>query len=206
MRRVDPLRLMLLHDGELPEGETAELQHLLAGDPDARAALDGLDQLGDFLRRYADERSAGVGDLASEVMARLDEEPSRVSGWRQHRPARFGGGGRRWVWGAVGALAAAAALTLLFAARRSGAPEVEAARLAALASAARSAALQPGPARGVLAAAPRDTSEPGVSIEAVDFGPRNGTIFMVPAGGEATTPVVWVVDPPAASGAEARPL
>ncbi|HOU91228.1 MAG TPA: hypothetical protein PLU22_09295 [Polyangiaceae bacterium] len=205
MRRVEPLRLMQLHDGELPKVEAAELARLLAGDPDARAALAGLDQLGDFLRRYADERSAGVGDLASDVMARLDEDPARVSGWRQHRPARLTGG-RRWVWGAAGALAAAAALTLLFVARRPGAPAADAARLAALGSAARSAAAQPGPARGVLAAAPREPSEPGVSIEAVDFGPRNGTIFMVPVGGEATTPVVWVVDPPATSGGEARSL
>jgi anti-sigma factor RsiW len=197
------------HDGELSPREAAEVEELLAGDPVAREALAGLDQLGDFVRRFAEERSSGADDLAAAVMERLDEEPVRASGWHP-RPPDVGwvGGRRRWLWGAAGGLAAAAAITLVLSARSSGDAGANAVRLAALGSAARSATAvtHPGPGAGPVAFPPRDLAEPGVSIEAVDFGTRNGTIFMVPAGGEATTPVVWVVDQPSASGGEARPL
>ncbi|MCE7888933.1 MAG: hypothetical protein DYH12_04375, partial [Sorangiineae bacterium PRO1] len=45
--------------------------------------------------------------------------------------------------------------------------------------------------------------DPAATIEAVDFGNRGGSIFMVPAGAEST-PVVWLVDEPA--GARVEPL
>jgi hypothetical protein len=50
-------------------------------------------------------------------------------------------------------------------------------------------------------------SEPdtGASIEAVDFGAQNGTIFMV-ATGPQVTPVVWLVDESAGSGGKMKPL
>ncbi len=209
MTRLAPLRLMQYHDGELSAGEAAEVEALLAGDPVARSELAGLDQLGDFLRCFAEQGSAGVDDLAADVMQRLDEEPSQDSTRRQRfpAPARVEGG-RRWLWGLAGGLAAAAAIPLVLLARGSSDTDAAAVRLAALGSAASSAtpAASPGPGAGPVAALPRDLAEPGVSIEAVDFGPRNGTIFMVPAGGEATTPVVWVVDQPTAIEGETRPL
>ncbi len=209
MTRLDPLRLMQHHDGELSPGEAAEVEELLAADPVARSELAGLDQLGDFLRRFAEQRSAGVDDLAADVMKRLDEEPIQASTWRQRSPDPVRvEGGRRWLWGLAGGLAAAAAIPLVLLARGSSGTGAAAIRLAAMGSAARSATptAPPAPASRPVAALPGDLAEPGVSIEAVDFGQRNGTIFMVPAGGEATTPVVWVVDQPTAIEGETRPL
>jgi len=198
------------HDGELSPREAAEMEELLHRHPVARAELAGLAQLGDFLRCLAEQRSAGADDLAATVMRRLDTEPVQVFGLHPRPPpAAQSAPGRRWVWAAVGGLAAAAAIPLLLFARSAGNARVGAARLAAApGSAARSAtaATHPAPGEGPLASAPRNPAEPGVSIEAVDFGQRNGTIFMVPAGGEATTPVVWVVDQPVTSGGETRPL
>ena len=46
---------------------------------------------------------------------------------------------------------------------------------------------------------------PAVAIEVVDFGSRNGTIFLVPSG-EENTPVVWLVDEPTQSGDTMGPL
>ena len=46
---------------------------------------------------------------------------------------------------------------------------------------------------------------PGASIESVDFGTRNGTVFMVSAG-ENAIPVVWLVDEPALGGERSKLL
>ena len=39
-------------------------------------------------------------------------------------------------------------------------------------------------------------SDPAVAIETVDFGAREGTIFLMQEG-EGSTPVVWLMDEPA---------
>jgi anti-sigma factor RsiW len=210
MKPLDPLRLMQHHDGELPPEESAEVERLLSGDPQQRAALAGLEQLGDFLRRFADERGSSADDLVSTVMARLDDEIAPAS----RRVTRSGVSSRprrvpTWVWGAAGALAAAAAVALLlpfFAPNGpaySTGPTAVSAPLRLAAASARSnwppVGVSTDPVRG-------PDRGPDVSIETVDFGQRNGTIFMVSSGEGATTPVIWVADSASSNGDRVKPL
>jgi hypothetical protein len=53
--------------------------------------------------------------------------------------------------------------------------------------------------------AAEEEPETGASIESVDFGAQNGTIFMV-ASGPQVTPVVWLVDESARTGGRMKPL
>jgi hypothetical protein len=68
---------------------------------------------------------------------------------------------------------------------------------------------EPFPSAGPLGEAVEETAESdpdtGASIESVDFGAQNGTIFMV-ASGPQVTPVVWLIDENAQSGGKMKPL
>ncbi|MBN2196223.1 MAG: hypothetical protein JW751_25645 [Polyangiaceae bacterium] len=205
MRPLDPLRLMQHYDGELSSEESAEVERLLVGDPEGRDAFAGLQQLGEFLREFADERAASADDVASSVMAHLDFElgPASRSRVVRGRSSRRASRIRSWVWGATGGLAAAAAMALLFAylapTRTAPSAGPAAASWRAANASARPSWAAPDPVR-------RAEPGPDVSIETVDFGQRNGTIFMVSSGEGATTPVIWVTDPTGRDGDPARPL
>lgn len=222
MTRVDPLRLMQLHDGELTSEETAELERQIAQDAEARGVLEGLDQLGDFVRAFADaEARTGwaaqeESELVDGVMARLaDSDAGGV-------PAGPGPGpraaGRQLVaprvaaprWIAVGgALALAAAVMLavgLGVKRGAGTIPSAAVALAPSVGPSAGAARAPGSVAAVGAADLEPSEPPGVAIEMVDFGARSGTIFMVTSGEDSTTPVVWLVDEAPEGGARVEPL
>jgi anti-sigma factor RsiW len=188
----DHARLMRYYDGELDAEETAELEAELAGDPEAQGVLDGLEQLSAFVRRDAAEQPAL--DLTDAIMARVASEPRQDrsaappparAGWRVIAPAAA----------AVLALAAGVALVNeLSRAPQAPVPVVQ----------------QPTPR--VVPSSEEAPEVPtvvaereAVSIETVDFGAREGTIFVVQEG-EGSTPVVWLMDEPTPPGTRMEPL
>jgi hypothetical protein len=198
MTELDHLRLMQHYDAELTP-EEAELfeAHLREAGLDARARSveAGLDQLGDIVRALvgAEEQAhAAVADkIADQVLSQLsatDQADTRALAAVTRR------GSPLWAWGA-GGIAALAAAVLLFVwsgieSRDAG--SVSGVGIAATGPIASYAPKEVAPTQSALAA--RIDLEPGVAIEMVDFGARSGTIFMVPSGEDAPTPVVWLVD------------
>lgn len=186
MNPIDRMRLMQLHDGELSAAEAATLERALADDPVASAELEGLAQLGGFLRQFGELQGEAAGDLTAAVMERLEREGPR-SAVSSRRPSALG---PRVPWrgiaAVVGGLAFAATVAMLWS-PAAVAPVREPVAVASL---------------PLLPAGPTVSSptalEPGpeVTIEAVDFGTGNGTIFMVSSGEAGVTPVVWVMDQP----------
>lgn len=173
---------MLYADGELDDVRAAEVEAYLAEAPHDRAVVATIFELGALVRESADERAAraGADDVADWVMARIERDkvvPLR----REQGP----------IWPvALGGLAAAAAVALLawrFAGLDltvPGKPEPSA------------TAAAPHPDMVVASASvpsPDYDPEPEVSVDAIDFGARTGTIFYVP-GDTGTTTVVWLSD------------
>jgi hypothetical protein len=163
--------LMNLHDGEVGPEQSARLRAEAAADPVASAKLRDLGRVGDLVREWAEARSQGF-DVADAVMARLDVPVPRRS-----RVVEL------WL-PAAAAVALAAAVLFVVTTRETGvegsAPPV---------------ALGPGCGDRELGEAlpALPSPEPSVAIESVDFGEKQGTIFMV--GGEGgDTPVIWLTD------------
>lgn len=197
--------IMRLYDDELDEVEAAELERRIVDDPEAAAALRGLEQVGSLVRHAAEEQGAEADDIVVRVMACIDAE----------EPASPGPGARvvplspRWrraVPAVAGVLALAAAAVLVF---RSGPaahhPSSDQPKVAGTQGEPHHAAKLP--AAGQPDAHPKavaDTSPP-VAIETVDFGSHDGAIFMVSAG-QDSTPVVWLTDEPAVQGGRTQPL
>ncbi len=187
------LDLMRLHDGDLDADEAAELTASL--DAEDQAILDGLTDLGETLRLA--ESHSDI-DLTGDIMARLDEEPLAEVKQLPSMPMR------RYLAGGL-VLAAAAAVALWMSSSGKSEPTTPVARRAPVVQQARTQDLgvpvvEPTPA-------PDEESEgpAAAAIEAVDFGNRAGSIFMVPAG-EETTPVVWLEDESAEGHARVEPL
>lgn len=199
--RAGDLELMQLHDGELPEADAARLAEECADDPASLALLADLDHIGDVVREFADQRGAAADSIADVVMARIEQErvapveDPHVPAWRRFAP----------VGAAVLAMAAAAVLVIQARAPYSApsfraAPSESAPAHQPVASNPTAEAV-PAPAAPVAT----DDTLPSVAIESVDFGSRDGTIFMVQSG-QNETPVVWLVDEPASPGARIEPL
>lgn len=190
MNRGAQERLMRYVDGELEPEEAVRVEQWLSESREARALLRDLTSIGDEVRAVAEGRSPGAEAIVDCVMAQVAAE-SPVSRTRV-RAARAGGirKGRRIVAAipAIGlALAAAAAVVVYMRPQPSSVSMVREGP---------SAALLPEPfsttssgSAEVAAVEP----ESGASIESVDFGAQNGTIFIV-ASGPQSTPVVWLMD------------
>jgi len=198
--------LMLLHDQELSAEEALDIEASLSDEE--RELLAGLEQVGDFVRAADQEKVDAFSGVADSVMAAIEADTARAAeppGLRMPKleaandqvPVRA----RRnsnVVWVGVGlAAAAAAAVWISTPAREPPAPLPVAAPVATPVP----SATAPEPAPELAAEATEDDGAPAASIEAVDFGNQPGSIFMVPAG-EETTPVVWLVDEPAAGRIE----
>jgi anti-sigma factor RsiW len=186
----DQLRLMRYYDGELDADEAAELEAELERDAEARGVLAGLEQLSGFVRREAAERD--VPDLTDAIMAEVAREP------RQDRtaPAPAPAGWRVIVPAAAAVLALAASVALVNEFSAAPAEPVRVVQQPPLV-----VAPPEEPAAVPLVVAERDA----VAIETVDFGAREGTIFVVQEG-EGSTPVVWLMDEPAPAGGRMEPL
>ncbi len=140
--------LMAHHDGELGPDDERALALLLARDERARARLRGMQQVGDWVRLWAEEKSRDF-DVSEQIMARVA---------RPVAPARATA---RWL-PAAATLALAAAVALLVVGRH---PREHAAAPHSPVSLAPQTA--PAPSLAVVAA---PAPEPSVAIESVDFG------------------------------------
>jgi anti-sigma factor RsiW len=189
MNRGAQERLMRYVDGELDANEAARVEQWLSESEEARALLRDITSIGNVVRGVAEERGSGADSIVDSVMAQIagGETVSRTrvravrAAPRKHpRPGA--------AIPAIGlALAAAAAVTVYL---RPHPSPVSAVRERP------SAALLPEPfstTSSVPAEMAAAEPESGASIESVDFGAQNGTIFIV-ANGPQSTPVVWLMD------------
>jgi anti-sigma factor RsiW len=185
-------------DGELDPEQEDEIERTLAEDPEALAVVEGVDQLGDWVRALAEQSSSQAGDIAGEVMARI-ESAEQASDSPPESGGRVIPG---WFFPGVAAgLAAAAAVAIWLAS-----PSDPVAPLARPAPTTEPVApVAPAPPAPEQEPAEEEDTGPAVAIESVDFGSHNGAIFMVSAGNEAT-PVVWLTDDAAEGGDRTEPL
>jgi negative regulator of sigma E activity len=118
---IDQHKLMQYFDGELDDEQAAEVEALLENDVEARRVLEGIDQVGAVLRGVMLEQARPPEDLTERVMARVSAEQRPRRAWvgLRERPAV-----RRGVPIALGALAAAAALALVFERANPPAPRI----------------------------------------------------------------------------------
>lgn len=188
-------RLMRYLDGDLDGEEAAAVERWMAESTEAQRLCSDLERVRVELRAISEERGRRADSIVEGVMARID-----AAGGAKMRVVRGGGGqgpDRRVLAfvPALGlALAAAAAVVAYF--RPHPAP------IAALRERPTAAVSQAPAAEafsGASAAAVSSEPAAGASIESVDFGGQNGTIFMVAAGQEVT-PVVWLDDGEPSSG------
>ncbi|PIE05867.1 MAG: hypothetical protein CSA75_02505 [Sorangium cellulosum] len=179
--------LMLYADGELDPERVAEVESYLEQSQEARDVVATIFEIGDVVRLSAEQwaKTKGADDIADRVIAEVEKQAkSNVVDLSTYRPGS--------IWPvALGGLAAAAAVALI-AWRFAGlelAPTSYAVDVAASASA--------GEPEMVVASAhvpiSDDDPEPTVSVDAIDFGARTGTIFYVPSD-TGTTTVVWLTD------------
>ncbi|MBI5531370.1 MAG: hypothetical protein HY898_01555 [Deltaproteobacteria bacterium] len=188
--RPSAMELMLYADGELDQSRAAEVEAWLAGSAEGRAVVATFGELGAIVRGHADEtaQQAGADRIADEVMARIDEAPvseGRVVRLQPSQPHAS------WVGYAMTGLAAAAAVAFVM--WRLAGSNVS--QLSSTQPTARPSQADPGL---VVASAPIPASdpedrEPGVSVDAIEFGAHTGTIFYVP-NDTGTTTVVWLTD------------
>jgi anti-sigma factor RsiW len=194
---VNHPQLMRYYDGELSDEEAAEVEAALENDPDAQRVFEGLEQLSAFVRKHGDEQV--LPDLTDAIMGRIAREERKESA----RPAEV----VRGPWSTI--LPAAAAVLAL----------------AAGVALVNELSNKPGTTTPVVQqpsstseepVAPVSSEEPAeeqvlaadthaVAIETVDFGAREGTIFVMQEG-EGSTPVVWLMDEPAPAGGRMEPL
>jgi anti-sigma factor RsiW len=184
--RPTDLELMQFADGELDASRARQVEQWLDGSADGRAVLATFEELGRLVREHASEsaQQAGADGIADAVMARLeaDEPPGgRVIPLHAERSqAGFIG----YALGGL-VLAAAAALVVWQVAGHPLAP-----------AASNTPSAVPSRPELALALAPvtdPEDREPGVSVDAIEFGAHAGTIFYVP-NDTGTTTVVWLTD------------
>lgn len=189
-------QLMQYLDGELEEAEAKEMERLLAESAEARALFSDLEEVGSTVRAIGMDRAHAVGDLTDAIMSRVSKEagPGGGAGDVKSRVVPMA---RYWAPAAALAMAAAAAWAVYLRPVRTSVPVLPSTVLPTLAVA---PTLTPP-----VAATEEAEEEPGAEIESVDFGARNGTIFMV-ATGPQVTPVVWLMDENATGGSRMKPL
>jgi anti-sigma factor RsiW len=180
-------RLMRYVDGDLDEEQALAVEEWLAQSSEARAFLRDLSLIGREVRSIAEEYGKRSGPITDDVMSRIMQEgglrggPARAAAPRERRI--------HTVLPAVGLAFAAAAAVAIYLKPHHTIP-VESVRNDPSAT----TAPEPFSATSVSSmVAQAEDPEGGPSIESVDFGAQNGTIFMVPSGPELT-PVLWMDD------------
>ena len=181
--------LMRYHDGAVSEEEAVAVEEALEHEPALLEELEAYSELGSFVRAWGEARSEQQFDIADSVMARIAAEkpaPARVASVHSIWP-------RVATWVSLGAAIAAGSVLVVRswsappAARRSAQPAVAAEVNSA---APVSTAVAPPDVSAALEEEPKD---PPATIESVDFGQTNGTVFVVSTD-SADTPVVWMPD------------
>lgn len=184
-------RLMRYVDGEVDAEEAELVERWLAESAEARALLRDIEALGDGVRAIAEERGSAGDSIVESVMARVANQ-GPVSRTRVRAIPVASTKKARRIGAAVPAiglaLAAAAAVVVYLRPHPSPVSAVRDRPSAALAPEPFSMTSSSGPAELAVA-----EPESGASIESIDFGTQNGTIFIV-ASGPNSTPVVWLMD------------
>lgn len=214
---IDQRTLMQYFDGELNEAESAEVEAWLESDPEAERVLAALEQISDVVRATVLERTQPPEGLTDRVMDYIGchsiEGPTNVVELHPAPPTTGQDFGvprapeephawvRRSAPLAFAALAAAAAVALVLGRGHAPASHAPGAQAESSFVATSSPVIGPVPQAQVApqpaeADLPEPEPAPSIAIESVDFGPREGTIFML-SEGEAATPVVWLMDEPA---------
>jgi hypothetical protein len=190
--------LMRYHDAAVSEDEARAVEEALEQDPALLEELEAYSELGTFVRAWGEARSEPHIDIADAVMASILAEEPRAEP-RQPAPhvaTVHSIWPRLATWVSLGAAIAAGSVLV---ARSWSAPPMPHGGRGASAGAGDQAALV---ASGTVAAvAPPDVSAaleeepkpPPATIESVDFGNTNGTVFVVSTD-SADTPVVWMPD------------
>jgi hypothetical protein len=187
--------LMRYHDGAVSEEEAVAVEEALEHEPALLEELAAYSELGSFVRAWGEARSEQEIDIADSVMEQIEaiEAPlPRVATVHSIWP-------RVATWLSLGAAIAAGSVLVV---RSWSAPPVshagrptaaeQAALVAPSAAAAPTAAPSATP-EDVTAALEDEPKEPSATIESVDFGKTNGTVFVVSTD-SADTPVVWMPD------------
>jgi anti-sigma factor RsiW len=197
-------RLFEYYDGELDPEEAREVERWLAASEEAQRLLAEISEVGVAVRAAAHARSSAADAIAETVLDAIEAGDRRARPERLRDPVPGNGrGARRSRTGrllvglapALGlALAAAAVALHVTPPVRSLGGEPSAAPREV-----RSAAPAPGGSETTAELPPSSEPETGASIESVDFGARNGTIFMV-SGVTEVTPVVWLMDESSMTG------
>jgi hypothetical protein len=209
------MELMLFHDGELEEPRRAEVAAWLEQSQVGRAKVAGVSLGGELLRESALVRAASF-DIADAVMAATKRQngagetiaadgasgakviPIKSKTAPKAAPQEESGkdGGRLLL--PLTAIAAAAAAALFYWGRTEPAKQHEVAKNVPTETAPSVQPLPPTPAPAPTELEPfakAEEPEPGVRVASVNFGSRQGSVFIV--GDESlgpTTAVVWVTE------------
>ncbi|HTA91993.1 MAG TPA: hypothetical protein VK745_20580 [Polyangiaceae bacterium] len=184
--------LMRYHDGAVSEEEALTVEEALEHEPALLEELEAYSELGSFVRAWGEARSEHEIDIADSVMACIDASEASEASVPAPRVASVHSlWPRVATWVSLGAAIAAGSVLV---ARSWSAPPVPHGPHAAAAGeqatlAAPSAVAPPD----VSAALEEEPKEPPATIESVDFGKNNGTVFVVSTD-SADTPVVWTPD------------
>ena len=181
--------LMRYHDGAVSEAEAVVVEEALERDPALLEELEAYSELGSFVRAWGEVRSEQHVDLADSVMSAIEAMAPplpRVASVHSIWP-------RVATWVSLGAAIAAGSVLVV----RSWSAPPGMPRGAHTAGAADQAALSAPSAMiappDVSAALEEEPKEPPATIESVDFGQTNGTVFVVSTD-SADTPVIWMPD------------
>jgi anti-sigma factor RsiW len=179
--RPTDLEIMQYVDGELETERAEQVERFLRQSDEGRALVATLREIGSQLREHAlaEAQARGADAVADGVMHRLERRDGR-------------GAGGVWLYVAAAMAAAAALLFVAWQLVGSSTPSSLTGPIVPSFSLSSSPGL-------VVASAPvpgeEDDMEPGVSVDAIDFGSTTGTIFYVPSDTGTTTTVVWLSDP-----------
>jgi anti-sigma factor RsiW len=189
--------LMLHHDGELAEGEARAVEERLAADPDARAKVEALGQVGEVVRTHvelaADEAEPALDALWSRIERGIsangaaEEAAVAVPVRRTKAQAE-----ERGFFGAVaawfdqhrghfitGAVTAGAVAAVMLAMR----PEPQVTE--------RVVVRESGPQPAQLSTASVESTPP--EVEYLEFNDGSGTVLSLPsAGDESGATVIWL--------------
>jgi anti-sigma factor RsiW len=181
--------LMRYHDGAVSEEEALSVEEALEHEPALLEELEAYSELGSFVRAWGEARSEHEIDIADSVMAQIDASEVRAP-VRRIAPVHSLLP-RLATWVSLGAAIAAGSVLV---ARSWSAPPVP--RAAHPAAGGEQAALVAPSAVAppdVSAALEDEPKEPPATIESVDFGKTNGTVFVVSTDSADTT-VIWMPD------------
>ena len=193
-RRPSMLDLMRYADGEADPERIDEIERYLREHPESQAIVRTFDEISHQVQSVALDRAQPADSIVDDVMKLVEEHDrgpttSSIRQVQRRAPAVASKRTPQFAYALAGlALAAAAALVIW---------NLSGDRLQSLAHTPSAPSNHSLPAPSVeMAVAPPATevdSEPGVQVDAIEFGAHAGTIFYVPTE-TGTTTVVWLSD------------